>query len=243
MASPEGPRRFSDDEMRRILEDATRADAGLTRESAGSGHTLEEIIEAAREVGIDPREVERAAANVTAARAASRSASRVLGLPLVLHEERRIPRHLTDRELARIARRADRVVNRVGMVRQDYNWLDWYDRNGRMYVGVVRSAEETRVRVILDLARELFVGAGLIGVLGAAMVSQMASGPGGVRLAVLVLVAGAAAGLVAAVWRWRTASVREHMRELLDLLEDAAMPGLPPVQLPGSFGSIESPPS
>lgn len=219
-------RRYSDDELRRILEAASHPSPASAEHPAGHGHTLEEIREIAREVGIDASAIDRAAANLDASERARQAATSFLGLPLTLHEERVVPRALTDDEMRRIGALAERVVNRNGVLRQRGDWVEWQDVKERVYVAIVREGARTRIRVIGDHAREFIAGLVVIGFAGLAAIAEAVRAASPVGWIGAVLAGAVAVGGIGLFWKWRSNVARGNMQELLDILEDA----LPPAQ-------------
>jgi len=71
------PRRYGEAEVVRILERATELQEARVDSFPGSGLTLDELAEAAREVGIDPAIVRRVAAELEGESRAATPASRV----------------------------------------------------------------------------------------------------------------------------------------------------------------------
>jgi hypothetical protein len=217
-------RRFTDDEMRRIFEDAARAEARPTAPPAAQGHTLAELHDIARQVGISGTDIDRAVANLDAPPATIEVPSaRFLGFALTLHEERMLRRALSDSELSLLTRQVERVANRPGFTQLEGNWAEWQDRKERLYVGIVRGRGTTHVRIIADHSREFMAGAGAIGLFGVYYALQAAGLPtptSGSGLAAL-LIAGATYGVIRLFWEWRTRIARGHMQDLLDILEDS----------------------
>jgi hypothetical protein len=217
-------RRYSDEELRRIIEDAALSEArGETVARSQSGHTLADIREIAKEFGIDPAAIERAAANLIASQQPAGAARGWLDFPRVIHEETVIPRPLTNDEMRRLTIQAERVVGRRGSIRETGNWVEWRDPQNRVYVGIVRGHEQTRVRAIADHSRELMAGAFVLGGLGIGSL-QLVAGAGTLATAVagVAIIASATFGLIRLHWKWWTDNGRGHLQELLQILEDTA---------------------
>ncbi|HUF68348.1 MAG TPA: hypothetical protein VMM79_06805 [Longimicrobiales bacterium] len=218
-------RRFSDDELRRILEDAAEAGVRSERSPVAAGYTISEIRDIAREAGIDRADIDRAAANLIAGGTPpSRTESR-LPFAKVLHHERVIPRRLTDREMRWLIRQVELVVDRPGTMVESDDLAEWRDEKARVYVGVARGRSQTRLRVITDESGVLIGGSLLIGVMGfSAMPAATSSASSAAAVAGGLLVAGATGALVGLYWKWRNGKTRREMRELLDILGDAIPP-------------------
>ena len=213
-------RRYSDDELRRILEDATRSELQpkeVARQQEGL--TLDQIREIAQEVGIDPQAVDRAAAGLLVSESIDAvPSSRVFSR--VLHEETIIPRPLTDSEMRLVAMQAERVLGRRGSLYSHGDLVEWRDGRNRLYVGIVRGEQRTRVRVIADQTSEVFPGSAAIGGLGMIMVPSVA-GTGTIAIPGLVLLAVTVYGVIRLFWKQRRDEARKDLKELLEILVDA----------------------
>ena len=213
-------RRYSDEELRRIIEDATRSELQpkeVARQQEGL--TLAEIREIAREVGIDPGAVDRAAASLLATESIDAApSSRVFSR--VRHEETMIPRPLTDSEMRLVALQAERVLGRRGSLYSAGDFVEWRDGRDRLYVGIVRGEQRTRVRVIADQTSEVFAGCAAIAGLGLIMVPTVA-GSGTIAVPGLVLLAVAVYGVIRLFWKQRRDQARKDLKELLEILVEA----------------------
>jgi hypothetical protein len=223
---PFSDRRYTDAELAQILDEAAKSDAHADVGSSPSeGYTLEEIREIASEAGIDPTHVERAAARLVAAGDPSRPAvagrfpfSRLVHeeLTAVVHEELLIQRSLSDDDMLSLAHHLESIVPSSGSLRQAGQWVEWRDQRDRLYLGIVRGSDQTRIRLIADQSGELSVGAGAIAL--AAMMVLGAVGSFFVLLPLGLLGVGSA-GMYC---RWRTRVNRGRLRNLLAILERVA---------------------
>jgi hypothetical protein len=219
-------RRFSDDELRRILEDAAEAGVRSERSPVAAGYTLAEIRDIAREAGIDRADIDRAAANLIAGGTPPSTTRSRLPFARVLHHERVIPRRLTDREMHRLITQVELVVDRPGKVVENDDLAEWQDEKARIYVGVARGRSQTRLRVITDESGELIGGSLLIGVMGViTMPAATSSASSAAAVAGGLLVAGVTGALIGLYWKWRNGKTRREMRELLEILGDAIPSG------------------
>ena len=89
MERPDAERRYSDKEVARILERATRIQAAGSGDARAEGMTLAELRDVAVEAGIDPAFLSIAAAEIE--EGPSTLSRRLLGGPLRISLERRIP--------------------------------------------------------------------------------------------------------------------------------------------------------
>lgn len=213
-------RRYSDEELRRILEDATRSELQpkqVARQQEGL--TLAEIREIAQEVGIDPHAVDRAAAGLLASESIDAApSSRVFSR--VLHEETIIARPLSDSEMRLVALQAERVLGRRGSLYSAGDFVEWRDGRNRLYVGIVRGEQRTRIRVIADQTSEVLAGSAAIGGLGLMLVPMIA-GPGMATIPGLVLLAAAVYGVIRLFWKQRRDQARKDLKYLLEILVEA----------------------
>ena len=217
MDSDDSPRRFTSDEVRRILEAATQPEpAGASPPTSLEGFTLAEIQEIAEEVGIDPDRVQRA------------SLALVHRVPLetnvslgTYQRERRLQRLLSPEDMWFVAQEADRYFKVEGQVRQTHGYLEWHSTEARAFVGLVNESGTTRVRAILDRAPRFFLGGGAIGAVAGFSMLRLVSEVGGVAGAVgAAVVAVVAAGAVTGFWRWSRASTIRRIEDLLTLMTE-----------------------
>lgn len=208
------PRRYSDAELRRILARAAAADseAGSSSSSA-DGHTLAEIREVAREAGIDPAGVDRAAAALEPP-----AATHVfLGFPLTFQKEAVLPHRLTRGQMLSITREADRLLGGAGTVSEGDGWLQWHNEQKRTFVGMVRSTDATRVRVISDQAHAFIAGVGAIGLTGSILTMNVLFNLGGAGD--LLIAAGMGVGTYGGMrlyWSQRCRGAVTRMQRMLD---------------------------
>jgi hypothetical protein len=177
--SRRGGRRFSDREVALILKRATElqtSDTGETEVGAG-GMSLDDLQDIAREAGIDPRLVARAAGEVDAP-PDRREASPLAGAPLELSLERTVEGEVPEDEFEVLLEQIRRTFGEPGQVATVGRSLTWssswqmmgYGRRavGRMaYVSISVRHGVTTVRIeeqMKGLARQLF--GGIMGGLG-----------------------------------------------------------------------------
>jgi len=213
-------RRYSEEDMRRILEIATSAGPAHPddRSSASGGFTLSEIREAGRQAGIDPSRIDRAAGEVS-----TRSGIRAsLGVG-TFQQERVLPHALAAEDMAFVVQHAPRVFAAAGDLRSTATRVEWYSGEARAFVGMVRGEAHTRLRVIVDRTREVVGGAAVLGLAGLFIGTEFVRFYGGVPGALgAVGTGGATLGLVAAWWSWRRRVALKRVDGLLDLMEGDA---------------------
>lgn len=215
MDSSRPARRYSRDEMSRILElasEAPRSDVNGIEDS--DGLTLAEIKEIAGQVGIDPARVERASAALRRSSAPRRRVS--FG---TYQLERQFGRSLSTEDMRFAAQEADRFFGVAGTLRESSNLVEWHSSEAGAFVGLVREADDTRARVIVDRSRQFLAGAGALSAGGLAVLANVAAAYSG-ALALLgsAGVLAATAGLVGAFWIWRRNRLLARIEHLLDLM-------------------------
>ncbi|MEX2529931.1 MAG: hypothetical protein WD960_04085 [Gemmatimonadota bacterium] len=227
-------RRYSPDEFRRILEEATTWSGGSSQgveekpsrvSEPTDGLTIDEMREIAREVGIDPTAVERAAGELV-----SGGTIRVLspaGKPFasVFHADLRIGRPLSDAQLRAITLEVERVLATQGAVRRTGNGVEWRDAEDRLSVDVIRSADSTLVRVSANQTGEVVKSSVVLGAAGLAVAG--AAGTLGLVgfLVSLPLVGVGTAGLIWLYAIGQAATTRDRVQGLLDNLREVARLG------------------
>lgn len=215
--------RFSDDDLRLIFAEAAQSEVhGRVPGGGRHGLGLDDLRAIAQEVGIEPAAVDRAAANLLAARGEERRrpATMAASFSRLVHEDAVIPRALTGDEMRAVASQVELVLGRRGRLHDAGDWVEWRDLQDRLYVGMVRGQGRTRIRAIADHSRELLLGSGLIGVFGAAALSAALDLPQGRGVVGALLAIAATYGLIRLFWNWRSGVARGQLAELLEILED-----------------------
>ncbi len=166
-------RRFSDEEVARIL----RAASELQERSAGPGGsrglTLDDLRQVASEVGIDPRFIELAASDVRGQAASESNAA--VGGSYAWAVHRTVPGEVDPKNLDRIIRAIRLVVGQKGEVDDVFGLMEWsYDDGlGPIMVGITCRDGVTEIDVTARRSGEvgLWFGLGvpMTGVLGGAM--------------------------------------------------------------------------
>lgn len=148
-------RRYDEDEVRRILDLATRAEASAPPTTAAAGGlTLADLQEIAGEVGIPAPLVTRAAAELdrqgpattpggVLASPGARPNPRILGLPLGVEHEVRLPRSPTDEEWGRLVLDLRRTFAAAGRSDSMGSIREW--RNGNLHVAVAPEGDGARL--------------------------------------------------------------------------------------------------
>ena len=126
MTEPDGERRFDREEAALVLRRATN-DEGLV-EGARGGLTLNELVAAAREAGIDPAAVRRAA---TVSVPVPDPVERLLvGAPVSPVVRARFPGRLTTERARALGTRLDETLARAGLIQADGDQVVWREEHG-----------------------------------------------------------------------------------------------------------------
>ncbi len=144
-------RRYTDEEVALILRRAAEL-GGETGPSRSEGLSLAEIQQVAREVGIDPATVARAAAALPTRKRDRLTA--ILGGPLHYRLEATMPRRASDADLGRILQSIRRAAGRQGRATQVLDSVEWRtsgEREGsQLFVTVTTGDYGTTVEVTGD---------------------------------------------------------------------------------------------
>lgn len=228
-AAERPPRRYSDQEVKRLLDRATE----LQREHGGAeGLTLPELEEIALEAGIDPQLLRRAATELDSRGDEPTSRwSAVMGAAPTILLERTVPAELSSPGLESIVVEIQRGVGVLGQPSLVGNTLTWRSRtpnNTRSLQVVVASREgETYIRVeeeLNQLAGSLF--GGLMGGVGCGVGFGVGMGVGfgalGSALFAFTFPAGAIAASYLAARTAFSTTARARKRALQDLIQRLA---------------------
>jgi len=139
-------RRYSDEEVARILDEATRArgEAGSSLSSL-EGFTLDELKAIGGEVGIDPRTIERAARELDRPLPAVSPDVRLLGARIGVGRTVHLPRSLTEDEWNRLVVDLRETFDAKGKIETDGAFRQW--RNGQLQALLEPTAEGERLRL------------------------------------------------------------------------------------------------
>jgi hypothetical protein len=159
-------RRFNDQEVAKILESALseNMDRALPARTS-EGMTLAELQDIAREVGIDPVGVERAA--LALSEPAGRR-SPMLGAPTTVQHERTVEGEVSQEHMQELVTTIRRVMARQGVVSVELDSLEWRARDalGARYVSITPGKGRTLIRALgnfRDGVAALFGGGTVLG--------------------------------------------------------------------------------
>jgi hypothetical protein len=217
-------RRYTDDEVQRIIASAVESETALTTSSAAPGMTLEEVQRIAAEAGVSPASIAAAAAALDRVPATAAS-SRLLGLPVGVGNTVPLPRPLDDTEWQRLVIFLRNTFDAHGRIEESAGRREWRNGNLRISVDRIGEAAVLEMRTHKSQARSLIrAGVGLL--VGSGFAGTMAllahTGGGAVGAALSLALAGGAITATGAVqlpgWsaarRKQFASVAEFARRL-----------------------------
>jgi len=149
-------RRYSDEEVKAILERATevQADPGASRLTDPDGMTLEELEEIAREADIDPGRVRRAAEEMDVAASTSEFGSGFLGAPTRLRIHRIVEGEASADTMDTLIGVIERLAG-TGEPRLIGGTLSWKSGEGdrKLRISVESSGGRTLIRAEEDLKK------------------------------------------------------------------------------------------
>lgn len=164
-----GDRRYTDDEVALILHRAAEL-GGETGPARSEGLSLAEIQQVAREVGIDPAAVARAAAALPTRKRDKLAA--ILGGPMHIRLEATMPGRASDADLGRILQSIRRAAGRQGRATQVLDSVEWRtsseSEGSQLFVTVTTGDDGTTVEVTGDrqsTAWLLYVVPGVVGMI------------------------------------------------------------------------------
>jgi hypothetical protein len=218
-------RRYSDEEVREILTRATDVSDPTSSRVSGphesTGLTLTELKDVGREVGIEPTDIERAAASLE--RAGQRLPRKhLLGMSVGVGRVVELPRGLTDREWEMLVSELRATFEAKGKVESHGDLRSW--TNSRLHAHVEPTPEGYRLRLgtvkgNAYVYEALGVGGVLIG-----LISLLSSGAAGGLGEPIMLAGMGMAALIAnrirlPIWAGRREEQMEHItRRALELI-------------------------
>ena len=236
MSEPGAPRRYGDREVARILERATelqRAEPGV---GDPEGLTLAELTEIAREAGIDPAILRRAAAEVAIRRGPATWQTRLAGAPWVIRLEQELPGELAPERFDAIVPLIQQATDGQGTasaVGRTLTWSSQADNNSTQQQVLITSAdgrtlirwEERFTGAAIGLFAGL-VGGGGVGIgLGAGTGIAASVGSALLGVAIPVVVIGgtyaAARGIFSTMVRRRERAASAVIAEIARYVEGA----------------------
>jgi hypothetical protein len=161
-------RKFTDGEMRLIFERAGEADVGRQGDRV---HSLGEMQEIARQVGLDPADVARAAATI----GSPRESHPVLGEPIRFHASRVLPSKVSDDGVMTVVLKIREATGLHGVLREVPGGAEWRVRSALGTIVVDFIARGAGTRIDLMVARDDEVAVTVIGVGVAGLLTGVAA--------------------------------------------------------------------
>ncbi|MEO5814406.1 MAG: hypothetical protein ABIT20_03895 [Gemmatimonadaceae bacterium] len=207
MTDPSASRRYNEKEVALIIKQASELQEANPGDST-SGMSLVELEQIARETGLDPALIRRAAADLDT-RVTDRTPSRFLGAPTTLRLERTIDGEISSDEYEAIVLEIQRAVGGMGSASTLGRSLQWTSAgtgrrrlSGRLVqVTVTPKNGRTTIRIeepMGQVARALFaasmggIGMGMMPLVsvGGGYLGTTLAGPGGAAAAAIAVGAG-----------------------------------------------------
>ncbi|MEZ4589269.1 MAG: hypothetical protein R2909_23080 [Gemmatimonadales bacterium] len=179
-------RRYSEEEVARIFEQAAHADQTARAESTGrsvapmdQGMTIAQLTEIGREVGIAPADIARAARALDLS--APQPIRRMLGFPIGVGRTVDLGRRMTEEEWERLVVQLRETFDARGNVRSDGSFRQWTNGNLQVLLEPTDTGHRLRMRTTNGQARSLIggglamLGVGFVVLLGLALTGQLAN--------------------------------------------------------------------
>lgn len=138
-------RRFNEDEVAAIFQQATLEQQPAKHPlPSGEGLTLAELHDIAREIGVAPEIVTRAAASLT--HAGTPTARKFLGFPIGVGRTVELDRKLSEDEWDRLVVDARETFDARGTTRQDGSLRQWTNGNLQILLEPIPTGQRIRMR-------------------------------------------------------------------------------------------------
>lgn len=172
MTDPDRPRRrYGEKEVGLILKRATELQNEAPELTEGGGLTIEELEEIAVEAGIDPQFLRDAAAELDRRGPSPEGVERLLGGPLMVELERRVPGEVPEDRWDDVIHEISRAANGQGHPSVIGRTLSWVlsDPNRQRFLQVTVSNKEGETLIRIEERMQQLAGAlygGIVGGLG-----------------------------------------------------------------------------
>lgn len=169
MSDPDRPRRrYGEKEVGLILKRATELSQRAPEPTEGSGLTIEELEEIAIEAGIDPRYLRDAAAELDTKGPTPEGIERLLGGPLMVDLERRVPGEVPDDRWDDVIHEISRAADGQGHPSVIGRTLSWVlsDPNRQRFLQVTVSNRDGETLIRIEERMQQLAGAIYGGLLG-----------------------------------------------------------------------------
>lgn len=141
-------RRYSDEEIEEIFEQAARADETHTLPVAGErGPTLRDLQEIGREAGIEPQRIAEAAQRIAGNHMAGPGQA-FPGMPVEIGRTIDLPRELTDREWELLVSDLREIIGSGGQIGAQGGSREWSHEDLRVLLEPSTSGQRLRIRAL-----------------------------------------------------------------------------------------------
>ncbi len=221
-------RKFSEEEFALILKTASEIQERPTSAGGGpDGISLDEIRAIAKEVGIDPSAVDRAAAMVPRAEMEGRIA-KLMGGPTKYRLEHTADGKISEADLAKLLDAVRRAAGQHGKVEYGPRGFEWntVEELSVIYAFAVPAEDETYLSVTADRgpAALLTVFLSCMGWMVAAGMTGAVINPESAAVGAAILAGGFTGGVIQArvLWGLTTKSIRKRLHGIMESLTGAA---------------------
>ena len=186
-------RRFTDEEVTQILDDAAEAQASAGDLVTGqTGLTLRELKEIAGEAGISPEAGGRAVTQLDAPAPIAMSTPRHLGQTIGVAQVIDLPRRLTEDEWHRLVVDLRETFDAKGRISDEGPFRQWTNGNLQALLEPNGAGERLRMKTHKGSARSYqTIGAAFMGVTGMLGIAQFLGRPGDISDLFLLAIMGA----------------------------------------------------
>jgi hypothetical protein len=190
-------RRYSEDEVAEIFEQATEAQKVAVRPShPGEGLTLAELQAIGRDVGIPPELVARAARSLGAA-GAPLDRQKLLGLPIRVGHTVELDRPLTDAEWQQLVVDLRETFDARGKLKDDGPFKQWTNGNLEVLLEPTPTGQRLRMRTLKGNATGMILGGGaMLGFATVVLIDMLVTGTLADRYVGLVTIVAMGLGLL-----------------------------------------------
>ena len=159
-------RRYSEEEVARILDDATEAEArGGHSLASGAGLSLDELQGIGREAGISPELIARAARRLDRSGKPAAPGRTFLGAPISVGRTVYLDRSLTDEEWNRLVVDLRETFDARGRLHAEGSFRQWTNGNLQALLEPTESGQRLRLKTLKgDAMPSLGVGAGMVAI-------------------------------------------------------------------------------
>lgn len=221
-------RKYNDEEFALILRKASQIQDGSGGADTDAGLSLDEIRAIAREVGIDPTAVDRAAALVPRTASRRDAFSRVMGGPTLYRLESTVQGTMSETDMARMLDSVRRAAEHHGKVEYGPRGFEWSTQGDVNQINVTALPLEDglHIRVTADRggAALLTVFFSFLAWLVAAGITGATVDPGSATVGASIVAGGLLGGFAQSriLWTRSTRAIRDKLQRIMSSLTGAA---------------------